>query len=207
MASASKKGWANFVLNPISQIDPGWLKPMLGSLWPVREKILASSAARRLLNRKLANHEKPESPRPDSLRPAQQWLLEDIQTQRDLARTLGSMACTQQMKRIIDRKGIDQIHAQIGPEEHRRILEQPGLDVEGICGDVFLTHLKNDLSNFFSCVGVSLLSQTIPEDDDFSQTRMRFAFSPKSWHSRIQGLVVDSKALEQAILNLTKREH
>ncbi len=209
MTSATMRRWANYLLIPISQIDSQWLKPLMGTLWPAKEKILASASARRLLSHRFDKETKlPKTiPDPSDLKPAQRWLLEDIEVQKALAKSLGSLACAQQIKRIIDREGVNQIQAQLGREEHLRILNTDGLEVSGICGDVFLTHLKGDLVNFISCIGVGLLSQTVDEKDGFAKLRMGFAFSPKVFHNRMQGLQVNPELLEQAITGLTSQDH
>jgi hypothetical protein len=194
------RAWMSFVWPNALAVHSDWLRQFTAGDGLLLAKVLRSRTARLLLIRRLYKLHEVVVPSRVKLRAHQQWLLEDHETQRALAKRLGRDALHDWIRRTVRASAVAMLRNELGERGYRRALAGPGLAVDGLDHLAFETALqRGQIGEYFVSVGAALLETTTEGGDPFCNLRMRFAFSPGTWLCRPRGIRVDAQDLERRI--------
>ena len=184
------KAISRFLLPTVKNIDPSWLLKLIpDSLYQASKESLQGS---RILTSEMHRQYRIAVPDKADLKPEQQWLIADNDSQKKLALRLGGLACADYMRRTIKKEHVKQLMTAMGDTEYRNILKQPILKVEGLTVDQYEGSLNTSHGGLFiMAVGIALLELTLNEDSTFIRLRMSFAFPIAAWDMRPKNLSVD----------------
>lgn len=192
--------WMSFLRPDAWTVHTDWLRQFTAGNSHLLTQLMSSRTARLLLSRRLYKAHEVSVPERVKLQPNQQWLLEDHESQRALARRLGRDALHDWIRKTVRASAVVILRGELGDEGYRRALAGPGLPVEGLDPLAFETALqKGRIGEYFVSVGAALLETTTEGGDPFCGLRMRFAFSPSVWESRPRGIRVDADELARRI--------
>lgn len=192
--------WMSFLRPDAWTVHTDWLRQFTAGNSHLLAQVMNSPTARLLLSRRLYQLHEISVPERVRLQANQQWLLEDHEAQRALARRLGRDALHDWIRTTVRASAVVILRGELGEEGYRRALAGPGLSVEGLDRFAFETALqKGQLGEYFVSVGAALLETTTDGGDFFCALRMRFAFSPSAWQCRPRGIRVDADDLARRI--------
>lgn len=192
--------WMSFLRPDAWTVHTDWLRQFAAGNSHLLSQLMNSRTARLLLSRRLYKLHEVPVPERVKLQANQQWLLEDHESQRALARRLGRDALHDWIRRTVRASAVVILRGELGEDGYRRALAGPGLSVEGLDRLAFETALqKGQVGEYLVSVGAALLETTTEGGDPFCGLRMRFAFSPSAWECRPRGIRVDSDELAHRI--------
>lgn len=192
--------WMDFLLPDALTVHFDWLRQFVSGDGRLLDQVMNSRTARLLLTRRLYKFHEVAVPDRVKLRANQEWLIEDHESQRELARRLGRDALHDWIRRTVRASAVVMLRGELGEEGYRRALAGPGLSVEGLDRVAFEAAVqRGQVGEFFVSVGAALLETTTDGGDPFCGLRMRFAFSPGAWQSRPRGILVDADELARRI--------
>src|SRR5687767_1303245 len=153
--------WVNFLMPDAWTVHTDWLRQFTAGNSHLLAQVMNSRTARLLLSRRLYKLHEVSVPERVKLRPHQQWLLEDHETQRALARRLGRDALHDWIRRTVRASAVVMLRGELDEEGYRRALAGPGLSVEGLDRLAFETALqRGQVGEYFVSVGAALLDTT-----------------------------------------------
>jgi hypothetical protein len=192
--------WMDFLLPDALTVHVDWLRQLTAGDRTLLQHLLASRPARLLLTRHLYKVHEIAVPDRVRLQPHQQWLLKDHETQRGLARQLGTDALHAWIRTTVRASWVATLRGELGEDGYRRALAGPGIAVQGLDREVFDAALQQQrIGDYFVALGAALLETTTNRGDPFCRLRMRFAFSPRAWQSRPRGVRADPDELARHI--------
>jgi hypothetical protein len=199
--------WMSFLRPDAWTVHTDWLRQFTAGNNHLLAQLMNSRTARLLLSRRLYKFHQIPVPERVKLQANQQWLLEDHESQRALARRLGTDALHDWIRRTVRASDVVMLRSELGDEGYRRALAGPGLSVAGLDRPAFEAALrKGQVGEYFVSVGAALLETTTDGGDPFCGLRMRFAFSPSAWECRPRGIRVDPVELARRIAESDRGE-
>ena len=199
--------WMSFLRPDAWTVHTDWLRQFTAGNSHLLAQVMNSRTARLLLSRRLYKFHEISVPERVKLQANQQWLLEEHESQRALARRLGRDALHDWIRRTVRANAVVMLRGELGAEGYRRALAGPGLSVEGLDRFAFEAALQNgQIGEYFVSVGAALLETTIDGGDPFCGLRMRFAFSPGAWECRPRGIRVNADELARRIAEPSRGE-
>jgi hypothetical protein len=202
---SNARRWIDFLMPDALTMHSGWIRDLVGAEARLLERIAESPTARLLLTRSAYKRHEIAVPGRVTLDSHQQWLLLSHEAQRALARRLAIEALHEAIRTTVSGSLVSALRKQLGEADYERALRGESLQVEGLDRAAFREALeRHRLADYLLAIGAALLATTTHPGDPFCRARMRFAFSPKCWMSRAQGIRVDADELTRRILTLTQ---
>lgn len=188
------------------KFDGSWLRPLGVTNDDSLSMVTASRRGNRSLMLSLIKHYQLRFPAGEGLAAGDCWVLRSNGFVQALALRLGLIANAEYVRTAVTRDAIGSLHRSLGKAAYQQAIEaSPAtgpVQIHGLQRGLFDAAVSDDkLRPYLMTVGRTLLALILPEDNEFAQQRLRFAF-PMDDETTAPELLVNSSELAQVVATL-----
>lgn len=180
---------AGRLFTPLRFVDHDWIPKVARHYRSVLHAASKYPVAAKLLRRQLPLGPATVSIEANLLRATPTWATWPAAAQRHLIRRLGTIACAPYLRLLINKSELEKLHKSIDLESHREALAARDRLVFTDLSAEFDEALNADqLGTFVAAIGLAIVRQTIPDEQQFLLFRLKYLFPRLAWRASLPEL-------------------